>query len=59
MAQAKYMELLGDFPDPVPLEAEVESSVEDGDVIREFLDGTRIDKWDYENNSTIRITKTA
>jgi len=27
----------------------------DGDVIREFLDGTRIDKWDYENNSTDRL----
>ncbi len=34
-AYEKYIELLGDFPDPVPLDAEVESSVEDGDVIRE------------------------
>lgn len=34
-ASAKYMELLGDFPERVPLEAQVESSVEDGDVIRE------------------------
>ena len=34
-AHAKYMELLGDFPDPVPLDAEVESRVEDGDLIRE------------------------
>ncbi|MEM7127972.1 MAG: alpha/beta hydrolase family protein [Chloroflexota bacterium] len=34
-AQAKYLELLGNFPEPVPLDAEVESSVVDGDVIRE------------------------
>ena len=34
-AQLKYLELLGDFPEAVPLEAEVESSVEDGDLIRE------------------------
>lgn len=34
-AQAKYQELLAAFPDPVPLEAEVESSVIDGDIIRE------------------------
>ena len=32
-AHAKYMELLGSFPDPVPLEAEVESSVEDDGLI--------------------------
>ncbi|MEM7029286.1 MAG: alpha/beta hydrolase family protein [Chloroflexota bacterium] len=34
-ASEKYMELLGDFPEVVPLEAEVESNVEDGDIIRE------------------------
>ena len=34
-AHAKYMDLLGTFPDPVPLEAEVESSVEDDGLIRE------------------------
>lgn len=34
-AQTKYLELLGSFPDPVPLEAEVVSSVADGEVIRE------------------------
>jgi dienelactone hydrolase len=34
-ARAKYMELLGSFPKKVPLQAEVESSVEDGDLIRE------------------------
>lgn len=34
-AYTKYMALLGPFPDPVPLEAEVESSVEDGELIRE------------------------
>jgi len=34
-ARTKYRELLGDFPKPVPLEAEVESIVEDGDIIRE------------------------
>ena len=34
-AHAKYMELLGSFPDPVPLDAEVESSVEDDGLIRE------------------------
>jgi rhamnogalacturonan endolyase len=27
----------------------------DGDVLREILDGTRIDKWDYENGTTIRL----
>ncbi|MFH0796276.1 MAG: alpha/beta hydrolase family protein [Candidatus Omnitrophota bacterium] len=34
-ASAKYLELLGPFPGRVPLEAMVESSVEDGDLIRE------------------------
>ena len=34
-AHKKYMELLGDFPDPVPLDAEVESCFDDGDLIRE------------------------
>jgi len=34
-ALPRYMELLGDFPGPVPLNATVESSVEDGDLIRE------------------------
>jgi dienelactone hydrolase len=34
-AYPKYVELLGVFPDPVKLEAEVESSVVDGDLIRE------------------------
>lgn len=34
-AHSVYIALLGDFPEPVPLDAEVESSVEDGDVIRE------------------------
>ncbi len=34
-AAAKFMELLGPFPERVPLEAEVESSVVDGDLIRE------------------------
>ena len=34
-AHTKYMELLGSFPDPVPLDAEVESSVEDDGLIRE------------------------
>jgi hypothetical protein len=34
-AHAKYMELLGSFPDPVPLDAEIESSVEDDGLIRE------------------------
>lgn len=34
-AHPKYIELLGNFPEPVPLEADVESSVEDGDIIRE------------------------
>lgn len=34
-AYAKFMQLLGDFPDPVPLEAEVEYTVEEGDLIRE------------------------
>ncbi len=27
----------------------------DGDVLREILDGTMIHKWDYTNNSTIRL----
>ena len=27
----------------------------DGDVLRELLDGTRIDKWDYENGITNRL----
>jgi rhamnogalacturonan endolyase len=27
----------------------------DGDVLREILDGTRIDKWDYENGTTNRL----
>jgi hypothetical protein len=31
----KYMELLGGFPRPVPLEAEVVSSIVDGDLVRE------------------------
>jgi rhamnogalacturonan endolyase len=26
-----------------------------GDVVREILDGTRIDKWDYENGTTNRL----
>lgn len=34
-AQQKYMELLGPFPKRVPLAAEVEYAVEDGDLIRE------------------------
>ena len=34
-AQAKYLALLGQFPEPVPLEAAVESQVRDGDLIRE------------------------
>ena len=34
-ASARFMELLGPFPEPVPLRAEVECSVEDGDLIRE------------------------
>ena len=34
-AQPKFMELLGSFPKKVPLQAEVESSVLDGDLIRE------------------------
>lgn len=34
-ACSKYFELLGDFPRKVPLDAEVESSVEDEDLIRE------------------------
>lgn len=34
-AYAKFMELLGEFPKKVALQAEVESSVEDGDLIRE------------------------
>ncbi len=31
----KYIELLGQFPEKVPLEAEVEYSIEDGNLIRE------------------------
>ncbi|TSA56314.1 MAG: hypothetical protein D4R45_01010, partial [Planctomycetaceae bacterium] len=27
----------------------------DGDVVREILDGTRIDKWDYINGTTVRL----
>jgi rhamnogalacturonan endolyase len=27
----------------------------DGDVVREILDGTRIDKWDYINGTTDRL----
>jgi rhamnogalacturonan endolyase len=27
----------------------------DGDLLRELLDGTRIDKWDYENSVPIRL----
>ncbi|MCC7354373.1 MAG: acetylxylan esterase [Anaerolineae bacterium] len=34
-AADKFRELLGPFPPKVPLQAEVESSVEDGDLIRE------------------------
>ncbi len=34
-AYPKFVELLGTFPEPVKLEAEVESSVIDGDLIRE------------------------
>jgi len=34
-AQPKFMELLGPFPKKVPLQAEVESSVVDGDLVRE------------------------
>ena len=34
-AQAKYMELLGDFPEPVDLDAEVVFSVEEDGIIRE------------------------
>ncbi|MFA5393470.1 MAG: alpha/beta hydrolase family protein [Candidatus Ratteibacteria bacterium] len=34
-AQPKFLELLGPFPKRVPLQAEVESSVIDGDLIRE------------------------
>ncbi|MFA5393957.1 MAG: alpha/beta hydrolase family protein [Candidatus Ratteibacteria bacterium] len=34
-AHPKFMELLGPFPKKVPLQAEVESSVIDGDLIRE------------------------
>lgn len=34
-AYTKFVELLGPFPDPTSLEAEVESSVEDGELIRE------------------------
>jgi dienelactone hydrolase len=34
-ALPKFIELLGSFPERVPLNAEVESSVEDGDLIRE------------------------
>ncbi|NLG27496.1 MAG: prolyl oligopeptidase family serine peptidase [Chloroflexi bacterium] len=35
LALPRYLELLGAFPERVPLNAEVESSVEDGDLIRE------------------------
>jgi Dienelactone hydrolase family len=34
-AATKYFELLGDFPERVALEAEIESSVEEGEIIRE------------------------
>ena len=34
-AQPKFMELLGPFPKKVPLQVEMESSVIDGDLIRE------------------------
>jgi hypothetical protein len=34
-AQPKFMELLGEFPKPVPLEAEVEYCLEEGNLIRE------------------------
>ncbi len=34
-ASARYLELLGSFPRQVPLRAEVECSVQDGDLIRE------------------------
>jgi dienelactone hydrolase len=34
-AHPKFLELLGPFPEKVPLQAEIESSVEDGDLIRE------------------------
>ncbi len=34
-ASAMYRQLLGERPEPVPLDAEVEYSVEDGDLIRE------------------------
>jgi hypothetical protein len=34
-AYPKYLQLLGEFPRKVELNAEVESSVEDGDLIRE------------------------
>ena len=34
-AYPKFMELLGPFPKKVPMQAEVESSVEDGDLIRQ------------------------
>lgn len=34
-AYKKYMQLLGEFPEKVPLNAEIESSVEDGELIRE------------------------
>jgi hypothetical protein len=34
-ASSKFLELLGSFPKKVSLQAEVESSVEDGDLIRE------------------------
>jgi hypothetical protein len=34
-ALPRLLELLGDFPQRVPLRAEVESSVEDGDLVRE------------------------
>jgi rhamnogalacturonan endolyase len=31
----------------------------DGDVLRELLNGTTIDKWDYENSKTVRILDAA
>jgi len=34
-AYAKFVELLGEWPEPVELEAEVECSVEEGDLVRE------------------------
>lgn len=31
----------------------------DGDVLRELLNGTTIDKWDYENSKTVRMLEAA